>query len=86
MKIKLGGTQKSYAFVHLLLFICPRSGDPMATACVSDKKSLEELDSHSFHIHCNCGWSGKLLGIKRLKSWVDDWNNALETPSYSHCS
>jgi|HubBroStandDraft_6_1064221.scaffolds.fasta_scaffold45334_2 hypothetical protein len=76
MKIKIEN-RNGLLYVHVVLFKCPSSGDPMAATCVSENKSLEEVDSHAFKVRCNCGWSGKLLGVKRLKNWVEEWGGDL---------
>jgi hypothetical protein len=72
-------------YVHVVLFKCPSSGDPMTAACVSEERSLEEMDSHAFEVQCNCGWSGKLLGVKRLKNWVAEWGDGM-IPGASSCA
>lgn len=77
--------EKGYRFAHVLLFKCPHSGEPMASACVSNKKSLEEVDSHAFTVHCTCGWSGKILGVNRLRSWVEEWDGGKLVPSVLEC-
>jgi|HubBroStandDraft_1064217.scaffolds.fasta_scaffold34137_3 hypothetical protein len=79
-------TKKGYTFAHVFLFKCPHSGEPLAAACVSNKKSLEEVDSHPFEVHCNCGWSGKILGVNRLRSWVEDWDGGMLASSILGCT
>jgi len=61
------------SFAHVVLFKCPGSGDPVAASFASDRKNLEEVDSHFFAIRCACGWSGTLLGINRVNSWIENW-------------
>jgi hypothetical protein len=76
MKIKIE-RRNGLLYVHVLLFKCPSSGDPMPAALVSEKRNLEEVDAHAFKVQCNCGWSGKLLGVKRLKNWVAQWSDGM---------
>jgi len=59
---------------HILLFKCPESGDPVAAATLSRQTSLEEVDAKSFPVTCPCGWTGKVLGIERIKNWVEIWD------------
>jgi hypothetical protein len=59
---------------HILLFKCPESGEPVAAATLSSQTSLEEVDAKSFPVTCQCGWTGKLLGIERIKNWVEIWD------------
>jgi hypothetical protein len=61
-------------FAHIVLFRCPESGEPIAAAAASGSKSLEDVDSYSFPLRCNCGWFGTLPGIARLKNWVEEWS------------
>jgi hypothetical protein len=68
----------SKTHVHILLFKCPESGDPVAAAALTDSASLEDVDARSFSVQCNCGWSGRLLGIERLRNWVEEWNNGAD--------
>lgn len=58
---------------HILLFKCPESGEPMAAATLSSQISMEEVDAKSFPVTCQCGWTGKVLGIERIKNWVESW-------------
>ena len=44
-------------FAHVLLFACPECERPLASACASNKRNLEEADAHFFNPHCHCGWS-----------------------------
>jgi len=60
-------------FAHVLLFDCPQCGRPMASACASTKKSLEDADAHWFNPHCHCGWTGDVTGIVALRHWVEPW-------------
>lgn len=85
MKIKIE-KRNGLLYVHVVLFKCPDSGDPMTAACLSEKKNLEDVDSHPFKVHCNCGWSGKLLGANRLKNWVEEWGGEVLSPSASGCT
>jgi hypothetical protein len=64
-----------FAFVHVVLFKCPGSGEPLTATFLSSKKNLEEVDSHSFNVRCSCGWSGNLFGIAKINSWVEKWGN-----------
>jgi len=85
MKIKIE-ERNGLLYVHVVLFKCPDSGDPMPAVCLSEKKSLEEVDSHPFKVHCHCGWSGKLLGANRLKNWVAEWGGEMLSPNASSCT
>jgi|HubBroStandDraft_6_1064221.scaffolds.fasta_scaffold08797_4 hypothetical protein len=59
---------------HILLFKCPESGDPVAAATLSSQISLEEVDAKTFPVTCQCGWTGKVLGIERIKNWMEIWD------------
>jgi len=60
-------------FAHVLLFDCPQCGRPLASACASTKKNLEDADAHWFNPHCHCGWTGDVIGIIALRHWVEPW-------------
>jgi len=60
-------------FVHVLLFGCPSCARPLASACVSMEKNLENADAHWFNPHCHCGWTGDVIGITAMKHWVEPW-------------
>ena len=60
-------------FAHVLLFACPECERPLASACASGKKNLEEADAHFFNPHCHCGWSGPVAGMEAVKHWVQAW-------------
>ena len=60
-------------FAHVLLFACPECERPLASACASSKKNLEEADAHFFNPHCHCGWNGPVAGMEAVKHWVQAW-------------
>jgi hypothetical protein len=62
-------------FAHVLLFACPRCGSPLASACASTKRNLEQADAHWFNPHCHCGWTGEVMGVAAVKHWVEAWKN-----------
>jgi hypothetical protein len=72
MEKTVSGTNSVIA--HILVFKCPESGEPVAAATLSSQTSLEEVDAKSFQVICQCGWSGKVLGIERVKNWVEIWD------------
>lgn len=74
MKTENNNEQLQETHVHILLFKCPKSGEPITVASLSASRGLEEVDSRAFPLHCECGWSGNLLGVQRLKHWVEDWS------------
>jgi hypothetical protein len=61
-------------FVHVFLFRCPDRGCPISLALATGERNMEETDSRSFVLHCNCGWSGNLIGLEAKKHWVEPWN------------
>lgn len=60
-------------FAHVLLFECPQCGRPLASACASTKKNLEDADAHWFNPHCHCGWTGDVIGVTAQRHWVESW-------------
>jgi hypothetical protein len=60
-------------FAHVMLFACPQCQRPLASACASSKKNLEEADAHFFNPHCHCGWTGPVAGMEAVKHWVHSW-------------
>lgn len=60
-------------FAHVLLFECPECRRPLASACASTKRSLEDADGHWFNPHCACGWTGAVVGLTAVHHWVADW-------------
>jgi len=66
--------QNNWTFVHVVLFKCPHSGHPIGGAFLSHQKNLEVIDAHHFDLRCECGWTGSLLGITRVKAWAENWN------------
>jgi len=69
------GKNSNSSFAHVVLFKCPKSGDPIGSSFVSSKRNLEEVDSHSFELQCPCGWTGTMLGISKVSSWVANWTD-----------
>lgn len=65
--------QTTEAFAHVLLFACPQCNRPLASACASAKRSLEDADAHYFNPHCHCGWTGPVVGLEAVKHWVHPW-------------
>jgi len=65
--------QTTEHFAHVLLFACPLCNRPLASACASAKRSLEEADAHYFNPHCHCGWSGPVAGLEAVTHWVHAW-------------
>jgi hypothetical protein len=62
-------------FAHVLLFSCPECRRPLASACASTEKNLENADAHWFNPHCHCGWIGDVVGVTALKHWVEPWKS-----------
>jgi hypothetical protein len=61
-------------YAHVLLFSCPLCGAPLASACASTKRNLEQAEAHWFNPHCHCGWTGDVLGVIAVKHWVEPWS------------
>ncbi|MGB2632434.1 MAG: hypothetical protein WAM58_00730 [Candidatus Acidiferrum sp.] len=64
-------------FAHVLLFSCPQCGNPLASACASTKRNLEQAEAHWFNPHCHCGWTGDVIGVTSIKHWVEPWQEAV---------
>jgi len=60
-------------FAHVLLFACPECRRPLASACFTSKRSLEEADGRFFNPHCHCGWTGAVAGLQAVRHWVHPW-------------
>jgi hypothetical protein len=60
-------------FAHVLLFACPQCERPLASACASKQRNLEDADAHWFNPHCHCGWTGDVIGAIATKHWVEPW-------------
>jgi hypothetical protein len=60
-------------YAHVLLFGCPQCGSPLASACASTKRNLEQAEAHWFSPHCHCGWTGDVMGVTAIKHWVEPW-------------
>jgi hypothetical protein len=65
-------------FSHVLLFSCPKCGNPLASAWVSTEKNLEGADAQRIDCKCDCGWSGPLVGAQALRHWIEPWKNPVE--------
>ena len=65
------------AYLHVLVFECPRCSTPVSVASLDVAANLESVDANHFNITCSCGWSGKLLGVQARKHFVDAWNTEL---------
>jgi hypothetical protein len=63
----------SEQFAHVMLFECPECRRPLASACASTKRSLEDADAHWFSPHCPCGWTGEVIGLTAVRHWVEPW-------------
>ena len=53
-------------FAHVLLFSCPQCHSPLASACASVKRNLEQAEAQ------------RLIGLSPLPLWVDrrrDWSD-----------
>jgi len=70
-------------FAHVLLFSCPACGSPLATACASTRKNLEQAEGHWFNPHCHCGWAGDVMGVTAVKHWVESWEQPVASPAAS---
>lgn len=64
-------------FAHVLLFSCPQCHSPVASACASVKRNLEQAEAHWFNPHCHCGWTGDVIGVTSIKHWVEPWGKTL---------
>ena len=65
-------------YAHVMLFSCPQCGSPLATACASTKRNLEQAEAHWFNPHCHCGWTGDVMGVLAQKHWVEEWNEPVQ--------
>jgi hypothetical protein len=73
-------------YAHVLLFACPRCGNPVTTSCTSTKKNLEIAEARWHRPHCHCGWTGSLSGVTAIKHWVEPWSgNAPEAGEPGSC-
>lgn len=66
-------------FAHVLLFSCPQCRSPLASACASTKKNLEQADAQWFSPRCHCGWMGDVIGVTAVKHWVEPWQEAIRS-------
>jgi hypothetical protein len=66
-------------FAHVLLFRCPQCGSPLASACASRKRNLEQAEAHWFKPHCHCGWTGDVIGVIAVKHWVEAWQETVRS-------
>ena len=64
---------RDVAFVHVLLFQCPKCGSPLSAHRLAENGNLEEIDGSSFDLMCSCGWKGDRPGIRARKHWVEPW-------------
>jgi hypothetical protein len=61
-------------FAHLLLFVCPNCHFPIIVSCLSDDRSLEDIDSEHFAAGCaSCRQSFNIPGADAKKHYVEDW-------------
>jgi hypothetical protein len=65
------GLAEQYA--HVMLFGCPQCGSPLASACASKNRNLEQAEAHWFTPRCHCGWSGDVMGVLAFRHWVEEW-------------
>ena len=61
-------------FVHVLLFECPNSGDPIAAHLIARDANMEIVDASNFDLKCGCNWTGQQLGIRARRHWVEPWS------------
>jgi hypothetical protein len=64
-------------YAHVMLFSCPDCGSPLATACASTKRNLEQAEAHWFSPRCHCGWTGDVMGVLAVRHWVEEWQEKL---------
>jgi hypothetical protein len=62
-------------FVHVLLFECPKSGDPIPAHLVVRDSNMESVDGSHFDLKCPCDWTGQQLGIRARRHWVEPWSD-----------
>ena len=61
------------AFVHVLLFQCPRCASPITTALKSPAHNPEDVDKATLSLSCNCSWNGTSSAIAAKRHWISDW-------------
>lgn len=66
--------QNAEPFVHVLLFRCPSSGEPVCSAVATNERNPEEIDARSFTLRCHCGWVGTQMGLMAKRHWVEGWS------------
>jgi hypothetical protein len=72
-------TRRTRAFVHVLLFRCPRCGLPLTATSVSDNLDREHVAIRGFRRECQCGWSGEFVGLTAIHHWVEPWEQVSGT-------
>ena len=75
--------EKADQFAHVLLFSCPHCGSPLASACASIKRNLEQAEAHWFNPVCHCGWTGDVMGVTAVKHWVEPWQEPVASEAGS---
>ena len=60
--------------VQVFLIRCPAFGRPMSVALATGERNMEETDSRSFALGCDCGWSGTIIGLYAKKHCVESRN------------
>ena len=70
-------------FAHVPLFSCPQCGTPLATACASHKRNLDQAEARWFNPHCHCGWTGDVIGVTAIKHWVEEWKQPVSSEAGS---
>jgi hypothetical protein len=66
-------TRSADAFVHVLLFQCPKCTDSLPSAITTCERNPEETDARSFVLRCACGWMGTAMGVSAKRHWVEVW-------------
>jgi len=61
-------------YAHTLLFVCSECNLPISISRICNEKSLEMIDSQSFHLECAyCHASSTVLAATAKAHWVSEW-------------
>jgi hypothetical protein len=71
---------RAAALAHVFLFRCPACHGAVPAVCFNSEYNLETADAYVFRPHCECGWTGELVGFMAIGHWVQEWESvAVET-------
>jgi hypothetical protein len=58
--------------------------DRFLVRVMSAARNLEEIDTGTFDVRCECGWTKQSLGVEAISHWIAEWEALIKSGNRNH--